>query len=419
MRHDFSTINKKKIITVGVACIAAIGIIYFLFHGSINQNKEAKVSIKPAVDTYIVERKDMMRRVSLFGQTVSDANIDIAPKYAGRITAVNVTLGQKVKAGDVLLVQDTGDLDLSIAQNNAATRQAEADAKESESTYNASYQKEQIDYERTKAKYENYQSLYDQGAISKESLDTVYQDMINSKAALDTLLNQTMSGNIPATVESKKAAMEKSKVGTQSLEKQRNDLILRAPRDGVIGYRNIEAGAFVTVGQKLLTLVDNSKIYIDCQLSEQDVAAVKTGAKVKVDIESLGNSYEGTIIYVSPATDSTTKSYTARIELDVNDELIKAGMFGRTQIEILQRPQTLFVPKESVIEKNGKISLFIIDSENKAQERLVKLGLRNDLQVEILEGLQEGDRVAVTNLARLKNDMVVDINGSSGQVDNP
>ncbi|MBP2632883.1 MAG: czcB, partial [Firmicutes bacterium] len=63
-------------------------------------------------------------------------------------------------------------------------------------------------------------------------------------------------------------------------------------------------------------------------------------------------------------------------------------------------------------------SLFIIDSENKAQERQVKLGLRNDIQVEILEGLKEGDVVAVTNLARLKNDLVVEVNGSSGQVDN-
>lgn len=418
MRHDFSKINKKKVLAVGIACIAVIGMIYFLAHRNDNQNKQAKLNVKPAVDTYVVERQDMMRRVSLFGQTVSEAHIDIAPKYTGRITAVNVSLGQKVNAGDVLLVQDTGDLALSIAQNNAATRQAEADAKESESTYDASYQKEQADYDRTKTKYERYQVLYEQGAISKESLDSVYQEMVNSKAALDTLLNQAMSGDVPASVESKRAAYEKSKYATSALEKQQSDLILRAPRDGTIGYRNAEVGAMATAGQKVLELVDNSKIYMDCQISEQDVAAVKTGAKVKVSIESLGNSYEGTIIYVSPATDSTTKSYTARIGLEANDELIKGGMFGRTQIEVLQRPQTLFVPKESVIEKNGKISLFIIDSENKAQERQVKLGLRNDVQVEILEGLKEGDVVAVTNLARLKNDLVVEVNGSSGQVDN-
>jgi multidrug efflux pump subunit AcrA (membrane-fusion protein) len=419
MRHDFSAMNKKKVLAVGVACLAVIGIIYFLSHGNANQGKQAKSNIRPAVDTYVVERKDMLRRISLYGQTVSEAHIDIAPKYTGRITAVNVSLGQKVNAGDVLIVQDTGDLELSIAQNNAATRQAEADAKESESSYNATYQKEQADYERTRTKYERYQALYEQGAISKESLDTVYQEMVNSKAALDTLLNQTMSGDVPASVESKRAAMEKSKRATNSLEKQQADLILRAPRAGTIGYRNAEVGAMATAGQKVLELVDNSKIYIDCQISEQDVAAVKTGAKVNVAIESLGNSYAGTIIYVSPATDSTTKSYTARIGLDATDELIKGGMFGRTQIEVLQRPQTLFVPKESVVEKNGKISLFIIDSENKAQERLVKLGLRNDIEVEILEGLQEGDRVAVTNLARLKNDLVVEVDGSSGQVDTP
>lgn len=416
MRHNFSAMNKKKLIAVGSVGIVILGILYTLFYHKANLDGQQREMMKPMVDTYVVERKDLMRRVSLFGQTVSEARVDIAPKYTGRIVAVNVRLGQQVKAGDVLLVQDTGDLDLSIAQNNAAVRQAEADVKETESTYDASYQKQQIDYERTKTKYERYQALYEQGAISKESLDTVYQEMINSKAALDTLLNQAMTGDVPASVEAKRAAFEKSKHGTESLAKQRSDLILVAPRDGIIGYRNAEVGAIAAAGQKVLELVDNSQIYMDCQLSEQDVAVVQIGGQVDVNIESLGNHYTGEIIYVSPAVDSATKGYTARIILKSEDSFIKAGMFGRTAIEVLQRKQTLFVPKDSVIEKNGKTSLFVIDSENKAQERQIKLGLRNDAYIEILEGIEEGDVVAVNNLARLRNGLEVMLQSENGQV---
>lgn len=407
MRHDFSVVNKKKVAVVFAACLVLIGVVFFLFNRADDQ-KMAKTSTKPAVVTYAAVRKDMMRRVSLFGQTVSEAHIEIAPKYTGRITAVHVKLGDRVRAGDVLLVQDTRDLELSIRQNTAASRQAEADVMESESIYQATYQKVKADYERTKQNDERYQSLYAQGAISKEALDSIHQEMINSKAALDTLVNQSMQGEVAASVESKRAAWAKAEDGTAILAKQRDDLILHAPRDGVIGYRAAEIGAIAQAGQKVLELVDNSKIYVDCQLSEQDIAAITTGLPVVVAIESLGKTYDGQIIYISPATGSTTKSYSVRIELNSTDEMIKAGMFARTQIEILQRPQTLFLPKESIIEKNGKTSIFIIDSAHKAEERSVTLGLRNDTEVEILSGLSEGEIVAVTNLARLKNGVVID-----------
>lgn len=414
MRHDFSQINRKKVCVVLLVCIVAIGMIFYFFIGKQDANSLDKGLVKPAVDIYVIERGDMMRRVSLFGQTVSEAHIDLAPKYSGRITEVNVKLGDRVQAGDVLMVQDTKDLALAIEQNHAAVRQAEADSIEAQSSYEANYQKAEADYERTKQNDDRYQALYREGAVSKIEYDSMHQEMINSKAVLDTLRNQTMSGEVPASVESKRATLVKTERGTDVLVKQQDDLVLRAPRGGVISFRAAEVGAIAQAGQKVLELVDNSRIYVDCQLSEQDVAAIQTGFSVQVNIESLGRSYDGKIIYISPSTGTDSKNYSVRIELGSADELIKEGMFARTQIEFLQRPQALFVPKESVIEKNGKTSVFIIDAENKSQERSVTLGLRNDTEVEILTGLNEGEMVATSNLARLRNGLAVD-RGQAGE----
>lgn len=393
-------------------CLLCLAAIYFFFKGNDAKNAIG-APVEPIVETYRIERKDMLRRISLFGETVSAAHIDIAPKYAGRITEVRVDLGDAVQAGDVLLVQDTGDLELAMRENTAAARQAEADVLESEAIYKATYQKVKANFERLQRNDERYAELYAQGAVSKEAYDEVHQTMIDSKAALDTLLNQTMGEELPATVESKRAALEKIERGTAVLAKQRDDLILRAPRAGVISYRAAEVGNIAQAGQKVLELVDNSKFYVDCQLSEQDVAALRTGLDVAVNIESLGDSYVGQIIYVSPATSSASRNYSVRILLANVDARVKAGMFARTQIEILQRPQTLFVPKESVVEKNGKSSVFLIDGERKAQERAVKTGLRNDAEVEILSGVDDGDIVATSNLARLKTGMAVDL-GAEG-----
>ena len=410
MRHDFSKIDKKKAAAVFGLCFLCLAGVYFFFRGDTRKNALG-APVNPIVETHRVVRADMMRRISLFGETVSEAHIDVAPKYAGRITEVRVDLGDAVKAGDVLLVQDTGDLELSIRQNVAAARQAEADVTESEAIYKATYHKVKANFDRLKRNDERYAELYAQGAVSKEAYDEVHQTMIDSKAALDTLLNQTMGEEMPASVESKRAALEKIRRGTAALEKQRDDLILRAPRDGVISYRAAEVGNIAQAGQKVLELVDNSKFYVDCQLSEQDVAALRTGLGVAVNIESLGDSYDGQIIYVSPATGGASRNYTVRIQLFNADERVKAGMFARTQIEILQRAQTLFVPKESVVEKNGKTSVFVIDGEAKAEERAVKTGLRNDAEVEILSGVEDGERVATSNLARLKTGTIVDLGG--------
>lgn len=410
MRHDFSKWNKRKAAAVFGVCLLCMAGLYFFWKGDGTKNALG-APVRPIVETQRIARADMMRRISLFGETVSEAHIDVAPKYAGRITEVRVDLGDSVKVGDILLVQDTGDLDLSIRQNIAAARQAEADVTEAEAIYKATYHKVKANFDRLKRNDERYAELYAQGAVSKEAYDEVHQTMIDSRAALDTLLNQAMGEELPATVESKRAALEKIRRGTAALEKQRDDLVLRAPRDGVISYRAAEVGNIAQAGQKVLELVDNSKFYVDCQLSEQDVAALRTGLAVTVNIESLGDSYGGQIIYVSPATGSSSRNYAVRVQLFKVDERVKAGMFARTQIEILQRAQTLFVPKESVVEKNGKTSVFVIDSEAKAQERAVKTGLRNDAQVEILSGLEDGDVVATSNLARLKTGMDVDLGG--------
>ncbi|MEG6586382.1 efflux RND transporter periplasmic adaptor subunit [Dendrosporobacter sp. 1207_IL3150] len=410
MQRQFSA-KKKWWIFFGVMFVVILTLVFILpnMRSQTTILKSNGANLKPSVDIQTVQRKDMTRRITLAGQTVPEAQVDIAAKYSGRITLVNVSLGQAVKAGDILIIQDTGDIDLSISQTDASRRQAEAEAAETQAAYFAKYQKVKSEYQRSLKNYERYKALYSTGAVSRESLDTIEQQMINAKSELETLDNQYLYGVGPALLESKRAALEKVERNVDALEKQREDLILRAPRSGVIGYRQAEIGALVQSGQKLLSIVDNSGIYIDCQMSEKDIAHISLGMTADVQVESLGNNYIGKIIYVSPASDAKSQNYIVRISLDKPDSLLRSGMFARTQLEVLQRPQTLFVSKEAIIEKNGKRYVFIINVDNKAEERSVTLGLSNDKVVEILSGVSEGERVAISNLARLRNGMSVDI----------
>ena len=409
MRHRFSELKRRDMYIAGGICLVLLACMVYIYTGQ--TGKKDKVNMEkgnPLVEVYKVERADKMRHIALSGQTVADAHITLAPKYSGRITAVQAKLGDHVKAGDVLMVQDTGDLDWSIRQNQAAAQAAAADAVEAEATYNANYIKTQNAYEIERMKYERNAYLFSIGAISQETLDSVKEEYMTSKAAYEALDNQSDGSSMPASVASKQYTADKNSYAAKGLEKQREDMYLIAPRDGVIGYRAAEVGALAAAGTKVFELVDNSHVYVDCSLSENDAAVLETGMDVDVTIDALGQSYTGKLVYVSPAMDDSAKTYTVRISLDEDKSAIKAGLFARSQIDILQRPQTLFVPKEAVINKNGRVTVFVVRPDQTVEERDVRIGLLNDTQEEIISGLADGDVVALSNQDRLKDGMTVD-----------
>ena len=408
MRHKFQDMSKKQQLITAVVCLVVLFVALYVYFGNARDTKKVMRHGNPLVKVQKVVRQDMMRHIALSGQTVADANIPLAPKYTGRITAIHVKLGDVVKAGQVLLVQDTADLDISINQNAAAANAAQADAREAAASYDANYIKAKNAYELELARYQRNQYLFSIGAISQDKLDSVEQEYMASKAAFDVLANQVQGGDA-ASVQSKEYTAEKQRHATDALRKQREDMILRAPRDGIIGYRNAEVGAIVSAGTKVLSLVDNSHINVDCTLSESDAAILEPGMDVNVTIDAMGQDYVGRIVYVSPAMDDSSKTYQVRIELDESKDAIKAGLFAHTAVDILQRRDTLFVPKAAVLSKNGRQTLFVLRDDGTVEEREVKIGLMNDEDEEILDGLEDGDMVILSNQDKLQTGTKVDV----------
>ncbi len=411
MRHEFTSLTKKQKLLAGGICMVLLAVAFYFYTGAGKVSEQQVHRGTPEVQVLAVERRDMMRHIVLSGQTVADASINLAPKYSGRITAVYADLGDTVEEGQVLLVQDLGDLDISIAQNSAAAGAAWADAREAAATYNANIISRKNAYELAKNKYERQKYLFSIGAISQDTLDGAEKEYTASKAAYEILANQVAEGNA-AAVESKELLAAKQDHATKALQKQREDMILRAPRSGVIAYRNAEVGALAVAGSKAFTLVDNSHINIDCSISENDAAILRPGMVVSVTIDALGRAFSGRIVFVSPAMGEDTKSYQVRMALDETDDTIKAGLFAHTTVDVLQRPQTIFVPQEAVVTRNGEQYVYVLGAEDKVEQRLVKIGMMNDDSEEIIEGLSAGEQVVLTNQDKLRNGMKVKVAAS-------
>ena len=390
-----------------LALLAALSLYMYFGHNGNSETKGVKEH-KPVVEVMTLQRGDMSRHILLSGQTVAEADISLAPKYTGRVAEVLVDLGDYVEAGQPLLVQDVSDLDISIMEKQAAARAAGADAREAAAAYAANYIKARNDYELEKSRYERNVYLFSIGAISQDKLDSVKQEYLASKASFEVLENQVEGGGA-ASVQSKAYTAEKTERGAEALIQQRADMVLRAPRSGIIGYRKAEPGEIISAGTKVLSLVDSSRMKVDCTLSESDAAILQPGMEVTVTVDAMGADYPGRIIYVSPAMDEADKSYQVRIELLGEDLQLKAGLFAHTSLDILQRKDTFFVPKEAVLSRNGRQLVFVLDEENRVHMREVRLGLINDESDEILSGLEAGDRVVISGLDRLQQGTAVEV----------
>ena len=408
MRHNFTVTTKRQKLVAGGIALILLAIALYVYMGMGKDSMQKVRRNRPVVEVQEVVRADMGRHIVLSGQTVADASISLAPKYNGRITAVYAELGDWVQEGQILMVQDLEDLDISIAQNAAAAGAARADVRETAATYNANLSSKKNAYELASAKYERQKYLFSIGAISQDKLDSVEAEYSAAKAAYEVLANQ-QAGGMAAAIESKELIAAKQEHATEALEKQRSDMILRAPRSGIIAYRNAEVGAMAAAGTKAFTLVDNGHINVDCTIGENDAAILQAGMEVNVTIDALGKDFLGKIIFVSPAMDEDSKSYRVRVSLDNPDNTVKAGLFAHTAVDILQRPQTIFVPQSAVLTRNGEQYVFVLREDGTVERRVVKIGLLNDVSEEILEGLAEGEKVVLTNQDKLQDGMKVKV----------
>lgn len=408
MRHNFTVTTKRQKLVAGGIALILLAIALYVYMGMGKDTMQKVRRNRPVVEVQEVVRADMGRHIVLSGQTVADASISLAPKYNGRITAVYADLGDWVEEGQILMVQDLEDLDISIAQNAAAAGAARADVRETAATYNANLSSKKNAYELASAKYERQKYLFSIGAISQDKLDSVEAEYSAAKAAYEVLANQ-QAGGMAAAIESKELIAAKQEHATEALEKQRSDMILRAPRSGIIAYRNAEVGAMAAAGTKAFTLVDNGHINVDCTIGENDAAILQAGMEVNVTIDALGKDFLGKIIFVSPAMDEDSKSYRVRVSLDNPDNTVKAGLFAHTAVDILQRPQTIFVPQSAVLTRNGEQYVFVLREDGTVERHVVKIGLLNDVSEEILEGLAEGEKVVLTNQDKLQDGMKVKV----------
>jgi Cu(I)/Ag(I) efflux system membrane fusion protein len=174
-------------------------------------------------------------------------------------------------------------------------------------------------------------------------------------------------------------------------------ITLRAGSRGVVVEKSVLSGQRIMAGETLYRLADLRSVWVDGQLFEHDLALVRTGQRVSVEIQAYpGEQWAGSVTYVYPLVDAATRTARVRIELANPRLRLKPGMFATVHLTGAIRERVLTVPRSAVLATGQRSIVFLKAADGTLQPRAVVAGVANDDRVEIRSGLQAGDTVVAS-----------------------
>jgi RND family efflux transporter MFP subunit len=169
-------------------------------------------------------------------------------------------------------------------------------------------------------------------------------------------------------------------------------------------------GRLVGSGETLGGVVDTSEVLIRCDVTSKDIGRVREGQKVLAYVYSDREvGVEGEVIDVSPIMNIDTKAFKVDIAVPNEDEILRAGMLARVNIVTETRRDALVVDRDVVQRRNNQEIVFVVDDEERADKRVLEIGLSNPDEVEVVGGLREGERLVTLGYETLQDGVKVQI----------
>ena len=303
----------------------------------------------------------------------------IAAKIAANILEIRVQTGDRVQAGQTLIVLDRRDLEANLRRSEAAREEAESAIDESESAIEAA----RTNFELTRVTHKRFQDLLTNASVSQQEFDESQARLRSAEAALE----MAASKGRQARARRSQAEAEIAGVGVAL-----GYATLTAPFAALVTERKADPGSLATPGAPLLTLEREGNPRLEASIDESRLSLVRVGESVAVEIDGLNRTVSGRVAEVVPSVDAATRSFTVKIDLPTLPGL-RSGMFGRAGFAADKRG-ALLIPHSAVLERGQIRSVYVVEGDT-ARLRFVTLGEGRDDQREVLSGLTAGERIIV------------------------
>ncbi len=309
---------------------------------------------------------------ALFGIGVVEARYTykIGPTYAGRVKDVNVHVGDRVAAGQLLGRMDPVDLDARIAAQEAAIRSGEAAVLQAAAKQ-----------EFARAQTGRYEELLATHSVSVEDVDLKKQEAVVADASLQSARDNVI----------------RQRADLAALQAQRSQMDLTAPVEGLVISRDADPGTTVVAGQAVVELVDPNNLWVDARFDQIAAGGLAANLPAQIALRSRrAQPLAGHILRVEPRADAVTEELLAKISFAaLPDPLPPLGELAEVTVQLPELPRKPTIPNAAIHAVNGKRGVWTL-AEGRLQFVLVSLGQSDlDGHVQIEEGLSEGAQIVV------------------------
>lgn len=335
----------KKSLTFVAALVAAVA----CGNQGANNQSVAPAQTVPSVEIAVAQARDVPLENTYASTVQAEAVNNIAPQTGGRIRKINVEVGDYVVKGQILAEMDRLQLDQLELQ----------------------VQNDEIEYERLKG-------LYNEGGVSQSDFE---------------------------------AAELGYKVRRTNLENVRENTILRSPITGFVSARNFDAGDLFSMSAPLFTVQQVTPVKLLVGISESEYSLVKKGDQVTLTVDAIpGRTFNGKIGRLYPTIDAATHTFKAEVTVPNTDRVLRPGMYARVKVNFGTR-RSVVVPDQCLVKQEGTGTRFIyvLNADNTVSYLPVTIGRHMGREYEILEGLEDGQKVVLKGQSLLKDGIKVNV----------
>ena len=341
---------KLKTLAIVIGVIVLLVALKFIFFPAVDTSDNAGAQQQKGgavvVTAYVVKPQTLANEVYATGTIQANESVQLQPELAGKIVQINFTEGTVVAKGQLLVKINDADLQ-------------------------AGYKKLQLQYALADEKLQRQKQLLAIKGISQEEFDVAQNQANVIKADMDVAAAQLAKTEI------------------------------RAPFTGLIGLRNVSEGAYVSTATVIASIQQIDPVKIDFSVAEKYSGLVKKNDKVAFSVEGADQKFTALVYAVEPRIDQATRSLMVRAITPNPHGALLPGSFARVQLSLNNIDSALMIPTESIIPDLKGQKIYVIRG-GKADFARVTTGFRNDVKIQITNGLHPGDTVVTTGIMQLK-----------------
>jgi HlyD family secretion protein len=373
-------------------------------------------AVKPNLTelTTPVKKQDIEIRFEASGTVKPISTINLSPKTTGRLASLYVDRGDRVKTGEIIALMDSSSLEAELAQ--AQLLQAEAmyeevvngNRTEEISRSRATVKSAQASVDLNSAQLKRYQMLAQQGAIAPTELDRYISEDRRARASLEEVqqqLQELVNGSRPEQIKQAKAQLAAAKAQINIIQTEVNDTIIRSPFEGIVTQKYTTVGAIVTpttsasstasaTSTSIVALASGLEVLV--YVPEAQIARVKQGQRVEIVAVSYPNRiFTGRVKQIAPEAivENNVTSFQVEVDLVDGKSELQSGMNVDVTFIGETIPDALVVPTATISDRNGQMGVTILDEDGKTRFQPIKVGITQNTQTQVLEGLKAQDKV--------------------------